>query len=179
MKRKRLVYDDWTVITSKRYKQMNIDKEFFKGIIALLRIDEVSTPQVWEFNGEEIVVCDTGMKWLQMIPYNDTYVITAMINTKNEIELWYIDMIADYGVDSDNITYFYDLYLDLVVYPNGTIKIDDMDELLKALDQKIITPDLYKLAIETSQKLQIGILTDVPQLRKLCMRCLNEINGQQ
>ena len=175
MKKKRLVRDEWTVITSKRYKQMNIDNEFFKGMVALLYIDKVSTPQTWRFNEGKIVVCDTDMKWLQMIPYNDSYAITAMIDEKNEIILWYIDMIADYGVDNDNIAYFHDLYLDLVVHPNGTINIDDMDELVEALEQKIITIDLYKLALETSQKLQRGILMDIPQLSKLCMRCLNEI----
>jgi predicted RNA-binding protein associated with RNAse of E/G family len=175
MKKKRLIYDDWTAIISKRYKQINIDTEFFKGIVALLCIDEVSAPQIWEFNGEKIDVCDTDMKWLQMIPYNDNYAITAMVNVENKIELWYIDMIADYGIDSDNIAYFHDLYLDLVVYQNGTIKIDDMDELVEAFEQNIITPDLYKLAIDTSQKLQQGILKDIPQLSKLCMLCMNEI----
>lgn len=42
MKKKRLVYDDWTGITSKRYKQTNVDNKLFKGIIALLCIYEVS-----------------------------------------------------------------------------------------------------------------------------------------
>src|SRR5665648_1172789 len=83
MKKKRLVCDEWTVITSKRYKQRNIDNEFFRGIVALLYLDEVVTPQIWEFNGQKNVVCDTGMKWLQMIPSNDTYVITCLLYTSD------------------------------------------------------------------------------------------------
>jgi predicted RNA-binding protein associated with RNAse of E/G family len=178
MKKKRLVYDTWTEITSKRYAHMNMDNEFFKGIAAVLYIDEVSSPQSWEFNGEKIVVCDAGMKWLQLIPLNETYAITAMMNSNNEIELWYIDMIADYGVDNDNIPYFHDLYLDLVVYPDGTIKIDDRDELEEAYKQKIITSDLYKLALETSEKLIKGILTDIPKLTELCVMCMSCIGGE-
>lgn len=46
--------------------------------------------------------------------------------------------------------------------------------MLKTL-KKIITPDLYKLAIETSQKLQREIITDIPILNELCMRYMNEI----
>lgn len=174
MKKKRLTYEDWMVITSQRYHQLNMDTDFFKGIVALKYIDEVATPQIWKFNDDKIIVCDAGMKWLQMIPFNEKYTITAMINKNNEIELWYIDMIADYGIDNDGIAYFHDLYLDLVVYPDGTIKIDDMDELVEALEQKVITPDLYKLALETSEKLQSGILTDIPQLKNLCIRCMKE-----
>lgn len=175
MKKKRLTYDDWTVITSKRYKQMNIDTDFFKGIAALIYIDEVSTPQTWEFNSKTYVVCDNGMKWLQIIPYDDHYAIATMINKRDEIELWYIDMIADYGFDSDDIPYFTDLYLDLVVYPDGAVKVDDMDELIEALEKKIITPHLYELALETSENLQNGILTDIPRLKNLSMSCVNEL----
>lgn len=174
MKKKRLTYEDWTAITSQRYKQLNMDTDFFKGIVALKYIDEVSTPQIWEFNDKKTVVCDKGMKWLQLIPFNNNYSIAAMINKRNEIELWYIDMIAGYGIDNDGIAYFHDLYLDLVVYPDGTIKIDDMDELVEALEQKIIDHNLYKLALETSEKLQSGILNDIPQLKSLCMKCMKE-----
>ena len=38
-------------------------------------------------------------------------------------------MIAKQGIDYDGVPYFDDLYLDLVVYPDGTIVVDDMDEL--------------------------------------------------
>ena len=175
MKKKRLIYDEWTCITSKRYTQLKIDNEVFKGIAAMLYIDKVSKPYIWNFNGEEIIVCDSGMKWLQMLPDDGTYVITAMINMKNEIELWYIDMIASHGIDEDNIVYFYDLYLDLIVYPNGTIKVDDMDELVNAFEQNIITKELYELALKTSVSLQNWILKDIPQLKKLSLSCINEL----
>ena len=35
------------------------------------------------------------------------------------------------------------MFLDLIVYPNGYIKIDDMDELAQALDEKVITEEMY------------------------------------
>ncbi|MDF2540458.1 MAG: hypothetical protein K0S47_176 [Herbinix sp.] len=176
MKRKRLIYDDWTVISSKRYKQIMLDTKLYKGIVALLIIDEVLAPQIWEFQGVNYIACDKGVKWLQLIPDQQNYVITAMINAKNEIELWYIDMIADYGIDPDHIAYFHDLYLDLVVYPDGAIKEDDRDELDEAYEQKIITDQLHRLALETSQNLQEGFLRDISKLRKLCNYCYDEIN---
>lgn len=84
-----------------------------------------------------------------------------MLNEDNEILLWYIDMIADRGIDIDGIPYFDDLYLDLVVYPDGTIVEDDRDELEEALFSKDITQEQFELALETSQKVQKGLLSDV------------------
>lgn len=175
MKRKSFKQDEWKVITAKRYKQITMDDECFKGIAALLYIDEVITPQIWQYKGEDIVVCANGMKWLQLLSIEGTYVITAMINSQNEIELWYIDMIGGYGFDSDNILYMDDLYLDLIVFPDGTIKVDDMDELLEAFENNIITNTLYQMALDTSEKLQLGLLSDISKLTKLCRQCLSKV----
>lgn len=55
------------------------------------------------------------------------------MDEENEILLWYIDMIAGQGIDIDDIPYFDDLYLDLIVYPDGSIIEDDRDELEQLL----------------------------------------------
>ena len=47
-------------------------------------------------------------------------------------------MIASQGIYVDVVPYFDDLYLDLVVYPDGTIIVDDMDELGEVLSKKDI-----------------------------------------
>ena len=69
------------------------------------------------------------------------------------------------GYDDDNVPYFYDLYLDLVVYPNGDIITDDMDELQEALETGEITELQYNRAITTSQKLQNGLLSDIEKFK--------------
>ena len=74
-------------------------------------------------------------------------------------------MIDAQGYDDDNVPYFYDLYLDLVVYPNGDIITDDMDELQEALKTGEITELQYNRAITTSQKLQSGLLSDIGKFK--------------
>lgn len=98
-----------------------------------------------------------------------------MMNEKDEILLWYIDMIAGQGVDSDQIPYFDDCYLDLVVYPDGEIVEDDRDELENALQQKDITSQQYELALQTSEKLRNGLLSDVEEFKKFTYKCLDLI----
>ena len=175
MKRSRLSYDEWKCIVSKNISGKRIQEDFFQGYIGLIEINEVSEVQIWKFNGEDMVVCDKGIKWMSILPQNDFYCITAMMNEKKEILVWYIDMIESQGTDSDGIPYFYDLYLDLVVYPDGTVMVDDMDELEEALLQKDITQEQYDLAVNTCDKLKNGILYDIALFKEFTQRCYEVI----
>lgn len=176
MKRSRLSYDEWKCIKSKKLKGKQVSADFLKGYIGLVEIEEVSEKQIWKFNGEDIIVCDNGLKWLSILPQNDFYCITAMMNANNDILLWYIDMIAEQGIDTDGVPYFDDLYLDLVVYPDGTIIVDDMDELEEALSAKDITQEQFELAISTSDKLKNGLLSNVDTFIEYTLRC-NDMVG--
>ena len=171
MKRSKLSYDEWKCIKSKKLKGKQVNSDFFKGYIGLIEIEEVSEKQIWNFNGEDIIVCDNGLKWLSILPQNDFYCITAMMNRDNDILLWYIDMIAAQGIGTDGIPYFDDLYLDLVVYPDGTIIVDDMNELETALETKDITQEQFNLAISTSNDLKTGLLNNVDTFIEYTLRC--------
>lgn len=69
-----------------------------------------------------------------------------------------------------------DLYLDLVVYPDGTIKVDDMDELEEALSKKDITQEQFNLAVETSHRLQRGMLSNISSFMEYTKRCCEMIS---
>ena len=175
MKRSRLSYDEWKCIVSKDLHGKRVETEWLTGYVGLIEVHEVSVPQIWKFNGEDIVVCDNGVKWLSILPKDDYYCITAMMNEQEEILLWYIDMIASQGIDEDDVPYFDDLYLDLVVYPDGTIVVDDMDELEEALAKKDITQEQFELALATSKRLQEGLLSNIDlfiEYTKKCIRIL-------
>ena len=171
MKRCRLSYDEWKCIELKELCGKRVHTDFFEGYLGLIDIKQVSEAQKWNFNGEDIVVCDNGLKWLSILPENDFYCITTMMNEKDDILLWYIDMIADQGIDADGIPYFDDLYLDLVVYPNGEIIVDDMDELEEALRQKDITKEQFDLAINTADQLKQGLLNDIQVFISYTKKC--------
>ena len=156
----RLTYDEWKCILAKKRIGKTVDTSEFSGYVGILNISEVSEPQIWKYNGEDLVVCNNNYQWLTIMPKNDYYCITAMMNDQREIQVCYIDMIAEQGYDKDGVPYFYDLYLDLVVYPDGTIIEDDMDELQDALRKGDITKQQFDLALITSDKLQKELLSD-------------------
>ena len=85
-------------------------------------------------------------------------------------------MIAEQGMDVDGIPYFDDLYLDLVVYPDGTVKVDDMDELVEALSRKDITQEQFNLAINSSNKLKGGLLHNTNHFMEYTLKCYEIMN---
>lgn len=89
MKRSRLSYDEWTCIVSKNIFGKTVNSKLLNGYIGLMEIKEVNKAQVWKFNGKDIVVCDKGRKWLSILPNNDWYCITAMMDEDEKILLWY------------------------------------------------------------------------------------------
>ena len=175
MKKSRLSYEEWKCIEKKQIHGKRVKINGFEGYIGLLNIEKVTVPQIWKFNGEDIVVCDEGLKWLSILPENDFYCITAMLDENSGILLWYIDMIASQGIDEDGVPYFDDLYLDLVVYPDGTVIEDDMDELEEALSANDISRGQYQLALDTAQRLKEGLLSDIKKFVSYTHICLNEI----
>ena len=178
MKRSRLSYDEWKCILSKEMSGKTVHTDWLEGYIGLIEIKEVSKAQIWKFHGEDIVVCDRGRKWLSVLPRDDWYCMTAMMDAEGRVLVWYIDMIAAQGTDADGVPYFDDLYLDLVVYPDGTVIEDDRDELEEALAKQDITREQFELALETSRRLRQGMLSDISALTEFTEKCYEALNSE-
>ena len=179
MKRTRLSYDTWTSILSKKITGKHVESDFFQGYIGLIEMKEVAEPQTWKYYDRDVVVCDRGCKWLTILPQDDFYCITVMVDQEDEIVVWYIDMIADQGIDPDGIPYFHDLYLDLVVWADDTVMVDDMDELEEALADGDITQEQFELALQTCRKLQEGMLSDLDKFREFTWKCYEMLAEQR
>ena len=169
MKKCKLTYDEWKCIKKKKQIIQLVSTDDFCGYIGVLEIEEVTEPQLWSFNGANQTVCDRGIKWITILPKDKYYCITAMLDTNEEVIVWYIDMIASQGVEND-IPYFYDLYLDLVVYPDGTVITDDMDELECALNNGDITEEQFQLAIDTKEELENTLLANISSFERYTKR---------
>ena len=178
MKRKRLDRDIWTSIVEKEYFQEDINESDFSGILSVLYLKKVFPDSVWNANHETLAVAASGMKWLQFLSIKGNYLLTAMISAKNEIVCYYVDVIAGYGFDHDDVAYYDDLYLDVIVYTNGNILIDDKDELMNAYKSNKISKELYDLAEDTAIELIKGILKDVSSLKEFCMKYLSLIESR-
>jgi len=176
MKKKYFDARDRENITEKRYaiKEMNTDE--FKGIISLLSIDGVSKPETWSFGGRDFTIYDKGMEWFRMMPEKGNYNSTAIIGEDGQIVIWYIDIIKEYAYDGEGMLYFNDLYLDIVAFPDGTVKVKDMDDLQKALTSGEIDAEVFRLAVNVKDELMNGILKDINAFKEFTLKLRKEFD---
>lgn len=176
MKRKSLSYESWTCMVSRELRVARV-AEPFEGYVALLNIHEVSEPQVWNWHGTPLTVCDRGMAWLMMLPERGGLCVTAPMNADGTVALWYMDMIAGQGVDGRGIPWFDDLYLDLIIHPDGSMMVDDRDELDEALRRGDITAEQHRQALEICEMLQKGLAQGAEPLQALTKQCFRQIKN--
>lgn len=169
----RLTYDEWKSMKKKNRSGKIINTADFEGYVGMLSIDEVSKAQIWNYGDTKITVLDNGYKWLTIMPKDDYYCITVMMDGDYNIKVSYIDMIDVQGIDEDGTPYFFDCYLDLIVYPDGNIIVDDRDELDEAFSEGSITKEQYDRALQTAEKLQNGLLKDYGEYCAFVRKMLN------
>ena len=170
----RLTYDEWKSMKKKTRSGRFMHTDDFEGYVGVLTIDEVSEAQIWDYGDTKITVLDNGYKWLSIMPEQDYYCITVMMDGDYNIKVSYIDMIDEHGIDEDGTPYFYDCYLDLIIYPDGNIIVDDRDELDAALSGGDITEEQYNRALQTADKLQNGLLKNYEEYCTFIQKMLGE-----
>ena len=177
MYKSRVTYDEWKCISDKSREGKIISTDSFEGYVGLLNINKVEESQRWNYNGEIITVCDDGYKWLTVLPKNERYCITIMMDSEYGVKVSYIDFINSQGIDEDGVPFFYDIYLDFVVYPDGTIIVDDMDELEQAVTQNDISIEQYNKTLEAADKLKNTLLCDMQKYDKFIKNRLQDVRN--
>ncbi len=189
MKRKRLDRDIWTTITEKRYFQREIADPAcfpgFRGIAAVLHIDRVSRESRWNYPDGVVTVCAAGMTWLELLPFDRRYVLTAMFGEDGCIAEWYCDITGGYGFDPDGVAAFYDCWLDLIArppcpaFPQGHVREDDRDELDAAFGTGEISERQYLDAVEEAERLKAELFSDLVRLGDICDALLRELEKEE
>ena len=64
---------------------------------------------------------------------------------------WYCDIVAESEVEDGLI--FSDLLIDVVILPDGTVRVVDLDEAADALEQGLITSDMLAAALRSTNNL--------------------------
>lgn len=75
------------------------------------------------------------------------YKISKFYREDNSLLYWYCD-IVEYDHHPDTDTYIVtDLLADVIIYPDGFVKVVDIDELVTALNEKLISEDTLKKSL--------------------------------
>lgn len=160
--------DKWNRVKSREYVYMPCKYGDLYGEAGLIYIREVIEPLYKSYNGINIKLLDSGYYWLQIGLEGKKYWITAMYNQNKEIIQYYIDITDKNVILKDGKSYFYDLFLDIVQLNTGEVFLLDEDELLQALNDKIIDKIQYDFAYKEANEIINEINMKNLKIKELC-----------
>lgn len=141
-------------ILKKKFKIMDVDDGKFSGKISLIEIEDLK--KNFEANrpdGTSELIIAKNYKMMTYFPNDERYSMTVMYDNKWNLIQWYFD-IERYKCKYDSqIPYNEDLYLDVVVLPDGTCYTIDEDELKEALINQLISKEEYNMAYVTRNQI--------------------------
>ena len=184
MKHKRLNRDQWGFLFYPYY-QMRIDHELFHGLVCLIRFTDGEKNYWATPKAGRIQVTGEGMTWLELIPDDTRRVITVMyfpdgthgperqnypLTASEEYQpsIWYVDIIEGTEYDEDGIAAFIDKYLDLIITPEGDVKVDDRDELDAVYASGELTKEQYDAALAEGEDILKAYGDDIRGLDVWC-----------
>jgi predicted RNA-binding protein associated with RNAse of E/G family len=146
MKRKYADRAGWSRILNKSYSSILIDEINFYGHIAYLELSKVKEPLLVTYGYNKLCIVDDSYVWLQHFPIRGDVVLTSTFDQDGHLVQCYFDIVKSVGVTLQGIPYCDDLFIDVVVLPNGEIYLLDEDELEEAYKNNVITEGDYEFA---------------------------------
>lgn len=169
-----------SIILKNEFKMKNITTKTFNGTISLINIKEITNSiSVTRPDNTKDCVLDLEYKWLGIYPKNENYCITVMYDNNWKLLQWYFDIANGTCKYENSVPYIEDLYLDVVLLPNGNHYILDEDELKQALSENKITLEQYNIAYNIANKINNSLDENFNQLKDFTSYCLNKLTIMQ
>lgn len=150
LKTKTALRDEIETITAKHWHKLLIADEWLTGVAVELFIEKVSQPKNIKRKQQKIVIADDGYCWLQIIPSDKHWWLTAIFDNNNKLVECYFDI--TYHSDPVSLS-FVDLFLDVVYTSDKKIILLDQNELEAALKDGSIDRNIYDIALDAANDL--------------------------
>lgn len=173
VKTKTLRRAEWQRVMARRFAWKTLNGPV-RGVAALLAIDAVKAPLAVQSVGRRVTIVDAGYQWLQIAPEGRAWWLTVMFDPEGQITQYYFDVTLFNRISGADST-FDDLFLDVVVNPDGERELLDADELDGALAAGEITPAQHAAAWETARALLAAFPARIGELRSACERLRAEL----
>lgn len=80
---------------------------------------------------------------------NEGIKVSKFMKADGSLVLWYIDIITHNFTDNNNSLIVTDLLADVLIYPDGTVRTVDLDELADAFESGLITKEQLTYVLRT------------------------------
>jgi predicted RNA-binding protein associated with RNAse of E/G family len=149
--------EEWQRLRERQFEVRRVDRPGFHGYVSRLTIGSVTEPLVVPLNGTEYRLADAGFTWMQYVPDRSRHTLTTLLDERGEVIQWYVDIAARTGIDERGIPWWDDLFLDLVILPDGSVHLLDEDELEEAREAGEISREEYELARAEAERVMAAI----------------------
>lgn len=143
------------------YLIKSVEEKHFYGDICYYNFKNANI-KITTQNGKSII--DNNYRLLEFYDYNSNIKLTAFYDNNCEIIEWYFDVAKEIGKEN-GVPYHEDLYLDIVVKPDGKIILLDEQELKEALEKLEITEKEYNMSYEEANNLIIVLQENFEKLK--------------
>lgn len=154
MKRKSAARTDSQLMLEKSVHIKRRDTAAFTGYVTQVAIRKAKQQAMMRHEEHAWRIIDDNYTWKQFFPEHSASTVTLMLNEQDSLIIRYIDICLGHGVDPETgIPWYDDLYLDIVVTPEGTVHLLDEDELDEALQDGKITPEQHAFAWQEARRI--------------------------
>ena len=140
---------DWSRILKRTMHRKPVCIDGHEGLAHILIMDEVKEPLI----KNDIPIVQQDYTWLQIALRDTRYWLTAMFDEDNRLVQIYFDIAAAVHFEDPLVPTFDDLYLDLVLYPDGHYMVLDEEDLDQAVAAGEVTEAVAEQACSDLQVL--------------------------
>jgi len=140
----------------------------FKGTAGILYVHKTDGEWKVRSKEKELIIAAPGYKWLQLAPDHEKWWLTVMYDIKGSLIQYYFDITKRHYTSETGERRFVDLFLDVVMMPDGSYEILDREELVSAYRAAQITEFDYRRALSALYELVGAIAGKVNVWRALC-----------
>ena len=170
----------WTNLKIADYQARLLKTHLFggkTGMEAVYRVAEIDCPLNVGTEEHPLIVSDRDFWWYIMAPKDSFVWLSSAFNRERELIEIYIDITAGSDFTDPVNPCYKDMYLDVVVSPEGRVKVLDADELEEAAREGKITEEEKKAAEEHCASLTDWLNTHAEELLDFCRQRLREMAG--
>ena len=165
LKQKHLDRREWYSDTDRDFACMYHRDDCFAGAVGLLTFTGLPKPEYVHSVRGEMCIADKGYQWLELVPENGHWALTAMFR-EDELFEQYIDITLDNEVSVDGNAVFTDLLLDVVILWDGKPVVLDMEELEESFTGGAVTKEQVELAKQTADTIMAFYEANNEQIRR-------------
>jgi len=178
MKLRDMYRTDWTRIREREYLSRDCTLDGRPARESLIFIRAITSPLTVTSAGQPVKVVETGYSWIQLAQKDAFWWLTAMFDEQGTLLQMYFDITAGNLFDDPENPKFRDMYLDLVLRPDGVVVLLDEDELDEALEKQEITQAEYDQTLSVCQKLHQHLLAHPHEVMNYCRKTYRSLRAE-